>query len=129
MTEAPWTTEDVETAGGKKPVREYIRKELNDHERGTLLELIQRLREVGPNPEEFTSRELKLIKQGSQPTDLKLYELRVANTEHNPRVFFAALKRRRILLLHAFTKTSQHTPPREVDLAIRRFKQARQRTP
>lgn len=123
MPGASWTIIDFSTAGGKKPVREYIKEELNGEEKGKLYELISRLAKFGPSPEEFTSSEMKRIQQGSQPNALKLYELRVANTEHNPRVLFAAVKDRNILLLHAFTKTSQQTPEKDVDLAIRRYKQ------
>ena len=51
-----------------------------------------------------------------------LFELRLKGVEGIARVFFCTLASRRIVMLHAFTKKSRHTPPRELRLALLRMK-------
>lgn len=46
-----------------------------------------------------------------------LYELRLDNTQNNPRVLLCAMSGRKILLLHAFKKKGRRLPAREVWIA------------
>ena len=50
-----------------------------------------------------------------------LLELRVKGHEGIARVFYCAVVRRRIVVLHSFIKKSQKTPRRELDIAKRRL--------
>ncbi|MEA5470221.1 type II toxin-antitoxin system RelE/ParE family toxin [Spirulina sp. 06S082] len=56
-----------------------------------------------------------------------LYELRLDNTPHNPRIFLCALTGKRLVLLHGFKKKSQKTPKREITKAIQRQKRLLER--
>jgi len=49
-----------------------------------------------------------------------LFELRIKGQEGIARVFYCTIVRRRIVMLHAFIKTSQKTPKRELNIATRR---------
>jgi phage-related protein len=51
-----------------------------------------------------------------------LYELRLDNTVHNPRIFLCALPGKRLILLHGFNKKSRKTPTREIKTSVERQK-------
>lgn len=123
--ERSWTVEAFKSASGREHVFEYIERELNPEEQAEMLDLIDRLEEHGPDRSRFLPRELKQIThlpRREKSGGLKLFELRIANKKaHNPRVFFAALKGREILLLHGFSKDTEDTPKGELELAYRRF--------
>jgi phage-related protein len=52
-----------------------------------------------------------------------LFELRLKGVEGIARVLYCTLSDRRIVILHAFVKKSEKTPPRELALARRRMKE------
>lgn len=52
-----------------------------------------------------------------------LCELRLKGSEGIGRVFFCTLVGRRIVMLHAFIKKSQKTPPKEIEIARKRMKE------
>jgi len=52
-----------------------------------------------------------------------LFELRLKSREGIGRVFFGVLIDRRILMLHQFVKKTDKTPPREIELALKRMKE------
>ena len=52
-----------------------------------------------------------------------LFELRLKSKEGIARVFYCAVVEERILMLHTFTKKSQKTPKKELDIARRRLKE------
>jgi phage-related protein len=52
-----------------------------------------------------------------------LFELRPRSIDGIGRVFYCFMKQRRIVILHAFVKKTQETPPREVKLARKRMKE------
>ena len=58
-----------------------------------------------------------------------LFELRLKGAEGIARVFFCALVGRRIMMLHSFTKKTQKTPLRELELARRRMKEIKHANP
>lgn len=58
-----------------------------------------------------------------------LFELRLKGAEGIARVFFCTLIGRRIVMLHAFVKKTQKTPPREVEIARKRMKEIKHANP
>lgn len=52
-----------------------------------------------------------------------LFEVRAGGREGIGRVFFCCSQGKRIVLLHAFIKKTQHTPQKEIRLAIQRMKE------
>jgi phage-related protein len=58
-----------------------------------------------------------------------LFELRLKGAEGIARVFFCTLVGRRILMLHAITKKSSKTPPREIEVARKRMKEFKHANP
>jgi phage-related protein len=51
----------------------------------------------------------------------KLWELRVPSGGQAYRVLYFAYAEHRFVLLHAFSKKTQKTPRREIDVALRRM--------
>lgn len=54
-----------------------------------------------------------------------LFESRLKASEGIARVFYCTLVGRRIVMLHQFIKKSEKTPRRELDIARRRMKEAK----
>ena len=54
-----------------------------------------------------------------------LFELRLKAAEGISRVFYCTLVGRQIVMLHQFTKKSEKTPPKELDIARRRLKEVK----
>lgn len=75
--------------------------------------LTRRMTAVGPN----------LGSPHTEPLGDGLFELRLKGAEGIGRVFFCTLIGRRIVMLHAFIKKTQKTPPKELELARRRLKE------
>lgn len=55
-----------------------------------------------------------------------LFELRVNGREGIARVFFCTLAGQRIIMLHAYSKKTQETPPRELRIARKRMTELRE---
>lgn len=54
-----------------------------------------------------------------------LFEIRIKANEGIGRVFYCTQVNRRIVILHYFTKKSQKTPGKELEIAYRRLKEIR----
>lgn len=94
---------------GRSPVREYL-DGLNATEAAKVLIDLDLLAEFG----------LDLGMPHVRPLRGKVWELRsIGRIQH--RVLYAAVRGHRLVLLHAFSKKTQATPAREIDLAERRF--------
>jgi phage-related protein len=52
-----------------------------------------------------------------------LFELRLKAAEGISRVFYCTMVGRKIVMLHQFIKKSDKTPPRELEIALRRMKE------
>ena len=61
----------------------------------------------------------------SRPLGGGLFELRPRAREGTGRALYCYLSRRRIVVLHAFVKKTQRTPPAELALARRRMREVR----
>ena len=74
--------------------------------------------------------ELMLLQKGEQATDFKpmktvgraVYELRIKDESNQFRIFYIAKFTEAIYVLHAFQKTNQKTPNKDLDLAKSRYK-------
>jgi phage-related protein len=92
----------------RKPVEDFI-GQLPEEDRAKVRAAIKFLGEVGNRLREPQSKSLG---QG-------LFELRVRSR----RIFYCFLPSRIIVLLHAFTKKTQKTPPGELDIGYKRMEE------
>lgn len=60
----------------------------------------------------------------TRPMGRGLFELRLKAAEGIARVFYCTVVGRRIVMLHQFTKKSEKTPRKELDIARRRMEEA-----
>jgi phage-related protein len=77
------------------------------------IHLTQRMLSFGPN----------LGMPHSRALGEGLFELRLKSREGIGRVFYCLLPGQRIMMLHAFVKKSQKTPPKELKVARARLKE------
>ena len=115
MTEAQWTVDYYRQASGRCPVREWL-LELAAGTRAEVMLTIELLERHG----------LELGMPFVKPVDGKLYELRAKDENGIYRVFYFAHTGRRFVLLHGFTKKTQQTPRKEIEIAKKRMKEVRQ---
>jgi phage-related protein len=103
-----WTIEYYETADGYSPVLEYLAA-LPTEDAKQVADEIDFFEALG------TAAGMPHVRpiQGS-----KLWELRSRGRNHH-RVFYVAIRGRRLLLLHAFAKKTERTPAREIRTAER----------
>ena len=99
-----------ETANGRMPVREFITGLTKEEQKeiGSDIKMVQ---------ESFPKR-LYLVKKVKP----KIWEIRSTIKSGICRVFFIIFAGN-IVLLHAFVKKTQKTPPRELDVAVERLKE------
>jgi phage-related protein len=105
---ASWTLQQYEDSRGKRPVEEFLVL-LSEDDRGAVKAKLSYLQERGNQLREPHS---KSFGEG-------LFELRAKAY----RLFFCFRPGNRIVLLHAFTKKSQSTPRRELELARKRMQE------
>jgi phage-related protein len=99
-----------ETANGKQPVREYIRKlsKKDQKEVGADIRVVQDSFPIG----------LPLVRK-LKP---ELWEIRSFIKDGISRIFFTFFNEK-IILLHSIVKKTQKTPLKEIDTAIERLKE------
>lgn len=61
----------------------------------------------------------------TKPMGGGLFEVRAKGREGIGRAFYCALAGQRIVILHAFTKKTEQTPKRELDIARERLKEVK----
>lgn len=91
---------------------------------------IERVREFSETGRYHTGRELRRVQIGESPTDWKpmttigpgVAEIRI-HAENEYRIIYIAKFEEAVYVLHGFTKKSQQTPKRDLDLAAKRFKE------
>jgi len=59
-----------------------------------------------------------------KPLGNKLWEIRMKGHSGIARAIYVTAKDRKIVVLHAFVKKTQKTPPKALDLALKRLKEA-----
>jgi phage-related protein len=111
MAAGPWVLEEYQ-AGPRRPVREFI-DGLSKGAQAKVLASLQMLREHGH----------RLRMPLSRAMGEGLYELRIPHPEGPFRVLYVYAAGRRIILLHAFVKRTQQTPPQELARARRRMRE------
>ncbi|MBI3950720.1 MAG: type II toxin-antitoxin system RelE/ParE family toxin [Acidobacteria bacterium] len=108
-----WAIDFHKTVDGRSPVEEFIRS-LPDKARAKVNRTIELLATLGfalPMPH---NRKVQGVE--------KLWELRVQSPPQIHRIFYFATVGRRFILLHGFTKKTEKTPPREIQVAVTRMK-------
>ncbi len=104
-----WRVEFYRTPNGRAPVEDYF-DELSSSEAAKAIRALDLLRTYGTG---LGMPHVRLLRGG-------LYEFRLRGTREH-RVLYVALTHQRFLLLHAFTKKTQRTPPSEITLAEQRY--------
>lgn len=94
--------------------REFVRSLDNNTKReiGTLLMMLQAGEKLG----EPQSKSMKVIHPGA-------YELRIKDNRGAYRVIYVLAVSDKILIPHAFTKKTQHTPQKEIQTSRRRLQE------
>lgn len=80
---------------------------------GRYIHMVKRMVEHGPNMKEPHT---KALGDG-------LFEMRLKSMEGIARVMYCTVIGRKIVMLHSFIKKSPHTPPNELETALRRMKE------
>ncbi len=91
---------------------------------------LDNVREFSEEARYHTGRELRRIQSGEMPTDWKpmitigpgVAEIRI-HAENEYRIIYIAKFEEAIYVLHGFTKKSQQTSKRDLDLASKRYKE------
>ncbi|GHV02954.1 bacteriophage protein [Campylobacterota bacterium] len=112
MAEAQWTVDYYLQASGRCPVREWL-FELTAGARAEVMLTIELLERHG----------LDLGMPFVKPVEGKLYEVRAKDKDGIYRVFYFARTGRRFVMLHGFTKKTQQTPRKEIEIAKKRMKE------
>ncbi|MBI4608224.1 MAG: type II toxin-antitoxin system RelE/ParE family toxin [Candidatus Rokubacteria bacterium] len=100
-----------ETAGGRRPVEEYLRS-LERPERARAAEGLQNIQRFGFEAVGVQFRQIRG----------KLWEIRIQTGEAH-RFFYVMASREEMVLLHAYRKKTQKAPSREIATAERRLKE------
>jgi phage-related protein len=101
-----------QTTKGSSPVERYLRDQ-GEADRALLLEKLKAFCEEFPT----------LLTVSVKPLRGKIWEIRAAGTAGRQHRLLYAVVGREIVVLHAFTKKTQKTPPRDLKLAERRFRE------
>ncbi len=111
-----WRVVYYETSAGDMPVRDFL-----DAARPSLkvkaLRILMHVEEYGLQA--VTSHMKKL-------SGTSLWEIRILGQE-STRILFVTQVEKQIVLLHAFYKKTQKTPPRELSIALSRLKEYQRR--
>jgi phage-related protein len=106
------------TEGGRCPVREYLnrlRQEDNRHW-STVIEVLRKMRHRDNHRRPFSEH----VRDG-------LFAVR-ASAARQTRVFFCFGEGGKIVLLHAFAKTTPELPSREIEVALQRMRDFQRRS-
>lgn len=109
-----WQIEFYTDSNNSSPVTDFLNT-LTVEEKVKIRNQLRLLREFGIQLGMPQARPLK----GHKP----LWELRPMPN----RLIYVAMSGKRFVILHAFTKKSQKTPPREIKIAERRYRQLQDR--
>ncbi len=108
-----WSLEYYISETGKCPVKEFI-DSLSAESKAKYIFIADLLSEYGLNVREPYVKPVT----GSR----KLFEMRIKDKQNIHRIFYFAFTGRMLVLLHGFTKKTQKTPVREINLAEKRMK-------
>jgi phage-related protein len=105
-----WKVEGYQDARGRCPVNEFL-DALPAGDRARVVRTIELLKTYG----------VELGMPYSRHLTGKLWELRISSGRLDYRVLYFAHSGHRFVLLHAFSKKTQKTPRREIEVALRRM--------
>lgn len=108
-----WTIEYYATSDGKRPVEEFINS-LSPEGKAKYVFIADLLEEYGLNVKEPYVKPLTGHK--------KLYEIRLKDRANIHRIFYFAYTGRKFILLHGFTKKTEKTPMKDIEIALKRMK-------
>lgn len=107
-----WNIEIYQTEGGRTPVTEFLNSLPIKHKSKAQF-VIDLLAEYGPLLKEPFTKHL---------TGTKLKELRIQASPNIYRIFYFAHIEKKFVLLHAFTKKTEQTLRKEIEIAENRMK-------
>lgn len=110
--EPGWQIDDVRTAAGGRPVKNF----LDQLSKGAKAKVSAALTMLAREGNRLAFPKSRALGEG-------LHEIRVAHPEGPFRMIYCFRPGRRIVLLHAFVKRTQKTPAAELDLARGRHRQ------
>lgn len=107
-----WKIEYYETAEGKSSVKEFI-DSLPPESKAKYIFIADLLEEYGivvkePYVKPITGRQ-------------KLFEIRIKDKANIYRILYFAFTGKKFVLLHGFTKKTEKTPGKEIEIAVRRM--------
>ena len=105
-----WTIEYYRDSEDKEPAKQFI-DSLPEKARAQVIRKIELLGKYGVLLKEPYARHIRG----------KIWELRIMAGKGYIRVFYFSYTGRRLILLHAFLKKTDKTPPAEIDVAEKRM--------
>jgi phage-related protein len=108
-----WSIEYYVADNGKSPAKDFI-DSLSAESKAKFIFIADLLAEYGLNVREPYVKPIT----GSR----KLFEIRIKDRQNIHRVFYFAYTGRKLILLHGFTKKTDKTPSREIEIAEARMK-------
>lgn len=105
-----WKVEFYEDARGRRPVTDFL-DDLDAKDRARIARTVMLLETYG----------VQLGMPYARHVRGKIFELRAAAGRRDYRIFYAPARGLRFVLLHAFAKTTNKTPERELEIAERRW--------
>ena len=106
-----WNIEIYQTEGGRTPVTEFLNSLPVKHKTKVQF-VLDLLAEYGPLLKEPFTKHL---------SGTKLKELRIQASPNIYRIFYFAHIEKKLVLLHAFTKKTEQTPRKEIEVAENRM--------
>ncbi len=106
-----WNIEIYKTEGGREPVADFLNSLPIKHKTKAQF-VIDLLAEHGPLLKEPFTKHL---------SGTKLKELRIQASPNIYRIFYFAYIEKKFVLLHAFTKKTEQTPRKEIEVAENRI--------
>jgi len=110
----PWAIEYYETTEGKSPVREFVAS-LSPESKAKYIFIADLLEEYGIGVKEPYVKTLT----GKR----KLFEIRIKDKANIHRILYFTFTGRKFVLLHGFTKKTEKTPIRVIEIAARRMEE------
>lgn len=108
-----WTIEYYVSENGKCPIMEFI-DSLSPESKAKYIFIADLLTDYGLNVREPYVKPIT----GTR----KLFEMRIKDKQNIHRIFYFAFTGKTLVLLHGFTKKTDKTPSREIDIAEKRMK-------
>jgi phage-related protein len=107
-----WEIEYYETAEKKSPVKEFI-DSLSPESKAKYVFVSDLLEEHGIVVKEPYVKPITGYR--------KLFEIRIKDKANIHRILYFAFTGRKFILLHGFTKKTERTPIREIEIAVKRM--------